>query len=272
MIRSRLKKLVVVAGAGAVVTVGTLALNPFSASADGTTATTTTVGAPAKVTTGHAVTFSAAISPFKAGSGPVVKATGSVTFTIVGNDSSTVSCTGGNSPDINGKGVALCKVAAASLLASASPYTVTAAYGGDTNFGASTGTLTQTVSAATSHLKLTYDAKPTSGSATTFTATVTGGNGSLPTGSVQFSVSSTPAPGNVGLLKCTGGNSQALSNDAATPPAMTATCALNAKWFKVPAATKSDTHPVATWTVTATYSGDSNFGTSSASKSGRSKD
>jgi large repetitive protein len=271
MIRSRLKKFVVVAGAAAVATVGTLALDSLSASADGQTATTTTVKAPAKVTTGHAVTFIAAISPPKTGTGPVVKATGSVTFTIVGSDSSTVSCTGGNSPTLNGKGDAVCKVASASLLASASPYTVTAAYGGDDNFASSTGTLTQTISAATSHLKLTYDAKPTSGSATTFTATVTGGNGSLPTGSVQFAVSSTPAPGNASLLKCTGGNSEALSNNAATPPAMTATCALNAKWFKVPAATKSDTHPVATWTVTASYKGDANFGPSNASKSGRSK-
>jgi large repetitive protein len=272
MIKSRLKKIAIVAGAGAVAAAGVLALDPFSAGAADAVTTTTTVTAPAHVTTGHAVTFVATIAPSKTGSGPVVKATGDVAFTIVGSDSSSVACSGGNSPALNTKGKALCKVASGALLASASPYSVTAVYSsGDSNFSGSTGTRSQSVSAATDHLKLTYDAKPTSGSATTFTATVTGGSGSLPTGTVQFSVSSTPAPGNTALLKCASGNTQTLAANGATPPVATATCALSAKWFKVPTASKNDPHPVGTWTVTATYSGDGNFGTSNASKSGASK-
>ncbi len=271
MKRSRLRKIAISAGAGAIATFATLALNPFSASAD-PAATTTTVSGPASLATGHPVTFTAAISPSKT-TAPVVKATGTVTFTITGRDSSTVSCSGGtNAVALNGSGKAVCKIASGVLVASATPYSVAAAYSGDANFGPSTGSLSQTVSLAASHLKLTYDAKPTSGSATTFTATVTGGGaGSLPTGNVQFSVSAVPAPGNSSLLKCTGGNAQALAPSSDPTPLAEATCVLQAKWFKVPAATKTDPHPTASWTVTASYSGDGNLNGSTATKSGASK-
>ena len=268
--QSRLRRCVAVAGAGAVATLATLALNPFTASATGAATTTmTTVTGPTKATTGHAVAFVATVSPPKAGT-PVVKATGTVSFTITGADASTVDCLNGDAVTLTNKAKAVCKVAAGNLLASATPYSVSADYSGDANFGDSSGSLSQTVTAATSHLKLTYDAKPTSGSATTFTATVTGGSGSMPTGTVQFAVSSTPAPGNANLLKCAGGNSQPLASNGATPPLATATCALSAKWFKVPTSS-SGPSPKGTWTVTASYSGNNNFGTSSATKSGSSK-
>jgi hypothetical protein len=248
----------------------TLAVNPFSAGAEGaTTPTTTTVTESAALVTGHAAKFTATVD---ADSVPVTKTTGdTVTFTIVGSDSSTAACVGGSSVPLSGKGKAICKVAAETLSASASPYTVTASFSGDGTFGVSTGDLSQTVTQAGSHLKLAYLSEPTSGSTSTFTATVIGGAGPTPSGFVQFAVSATPAPSPTSLLKCSGGNHQALSASSATPPVMTATCVLAAKWFKVPASSKKDPKPMATWTVTATYVGDGNYKTSGASKSGSAK-
>ena len=115
MIGSRFKKLAIVAGAGALATASTLALNPFSASATDAT-TTTTVTAPA-ATTGHAVKFTAKVSPSRTPS-PVTKATGTVTFTIVGSDNSSVACTGENTVTI-AAGRAICKVAPGPLTPSA---------------------------------------------------------------------------------------------------------------------------------------------------------
>jgi hypothetical protein len=271
MIRSRVRKIAIVAGAGAVATASVLALSPFSASAADPTPTTVVVTAPATITTGHAVTFTAAVSPFKTTSAPVVKAGGTVSFTITGSDASTVSCTGGNSALLlNGKGKAVCKVATGGLLASASPYTVSAIYTGDPNFSGNSGVLSQTVSRATTHVKLTFDAKPVSGATTTFTATVTGGSGSMPTGTVLFSASSPGAQ--AAKLKCNpGGNSQPLAANSASVPVAQATCVLAANWFKVPAPTKTSPHPSNSWSVWASYSGDGNFGVSVASNQGSSK-
>ena len=89
MIGSRMKKLAIVAGAGAVATASTLALNPFSASAADTT-TTTTVTASAQATSGQPVRFTAKVSPSKTTGHPVTKPPGTVTFKIMGSDSSTV--------------------------------------------------------------------------------------------------------------------------------------------------------------------------------------
>jgi large repetitive protein len=267
MMRSRLKKMAIIAGAGAIATMGTLALNPFSASADGAS-TSTSVSAPTSLTTGHAVNFTAFVTPTTAI--PGTKPTGTVTFTIVGSDNSSVACAGGvSNPTINGKGKAVCKISSGTLVASASPYSVTAVYSGDDNFAGSTGSTSLDVTLAPSHVKLTYDAKPTSGSATTFTATVTGGGaGSLPTGQVIFAVSTSPSAGST---KCSGGNTQTLAASSDATPVAIVTCALQAKWFKVPAATKTDPHPSASWTVTASYRGDNNLNGSTTSKSGASK-
>jgi len=269
MIRSRVRKIVVVVGMGAVATATALALSPFSASA-APTPTVTTVTGPATVVTGHAVTFTASVSPFKTPA-PVTKATGTISFTITGSDSSTISCTGGNSAlPLNGKGKAVCQVAAGSLLASASPYTVSATYTGDANFGGGAGVLSQSVTSAKTRVVLTYDTKPASGSATTFTATVTGGPGTLPTGSVLFSVTATT--GVVSKAHCNpGGVLQPLSPSTGATPVSQATCTLAANWFKVPVASKTSPHPMGTWTVSASYTGDANFGFSTTSKRGTSK-
>ena len=63
-------------------------------------------------------------------------------------------------------------------------HTITASYGGDTNNNASSGSLTQTVNKATSTTALASSVNPsTSGQSVTFTATVTGVS---PTGTVTF--------------------------------------------------------------------------------------
>lgn len=255
MIRSRLRKFAIVAGAGAVATVGTLALNPFSASAVEVPATTTTVVGPTTLTTGHAATFTATIAPFKTPTTPVVKATGTVTFTITGSDASTVNCT--NTPALSGKGRSTCRVAAGGLLSAAAPYSVTAAYSGDggTNFGPSSDTISQAVTAATAHVKLTVDAKPISGSASTFTATVTGRGGALPTGLVEFTVASDGTPAKRTCANSAKFNTEILSPNSGTPPVAQAVCSLPAGWLKT--ASSADPHP--SWTVVAQYQGDGNF-------------
>ncbi|HLI55423.1 MAG TPA: hypothetical protein VKY26_00185, partial [Actinomycetota bacterium] len=67
------------------------------------------------------------------------------------------------------------------------------------------------------------------------------------------------------------GNAQALAPSSDPTPVAQATCVLQAKWFKVPAASKSDAHPSASWTVTASYFGDGNLNGTSSTKSGASK-
>jgi hypothetical protein len=272
MIRSRLKKMAIVAGTSAVLTAGTLALNPFSASADAAT-TTTTVSGPATVTTGHAATFTAVVAPSKTTTTPVVKASGAVTFTVTGSDNSNVPCS--NVPALGGTGKFTCKVAAGNLLASASPYTVTASYAGDggANFGPSSGTLSETVNSATTHIKITFDSKPSNGASTVVTATLSGGSGALPTGDVTFSVDS-PSATKPAMVNCgdgkTSGNFQALSSNGATKPQAVATCDLVAGWLNA-TATNKDPHPVSTWQVTASYDGDSNYGRVYAFKKGQIK-
>jgi hypothetical protein len=158
-------------------------------------------------------------------------------------------------------------VAPGSLLASASPYSVTAVYSGDTNFGTSTYTFSQPVTAVPTHITITYDAKPTSQSATTFTATVTGGSGSLPTGTVTFEVIATN--GSNKKSRCNpGGDDQPLNPSSDATPVAQATCSLAAGWLKVDNANKSNPKPTTTWAVRASYLGDTNHSSSSATKRG----
>jgi hypothetical protein len=191
-----------------------------------------------------------------------------VTFTITGADSSSVDCTGGDVVDLTTKGKAVCKVPPGSLLASASPYSVTAVYSGDSTFATSTSsTLSQPVTAVPTHITITYDAKPTSDSETTFTATVTGGSGSLPTGTVTFEAIATN--GNNKKTRCNpGGDSQPLSPSSDATPVAQATCTLAAGWLKVANANKSNPKPTTTWALRATYLGDANHSSSSATKRG----
>jgi hypothetical protein len=109
---------------------------------------------------------------------------------------------------------------------------VTATYGGDSNFATSNAVTTQTVNKAASNTALVSSPNPSAqGQQVTFTATVTA-SGGTPTGAVTFST--------------TGNTSKAIPLVNGVAVYSTATLAAGAN------------------AITATYSGDSNFATSSA--------
>src|SRR5260370_589586 len=118
-------------------------------------------------------------------------------------------------------------------------HTITASYGGDSNFLASTGTLTQTVGAASTSTGVVSGDNPSaSGQSVDFTATVSvqsPGAGS-PTGTVQFTIDGSNA-GSRASVSTSGG--------VTTASFRTATLA------------------VGTHTVTASYRDDGNFASSS---------
>ncbi len=262
-----MRKIAIVAGAGAVATMTTLALNPFSASAAGATTTTTTaVKGPAKLTAGHAATFVATVAPFKTTSAPIERASGKVTFTIVGSNSSTVACSGSSSPALGHTGTASCKVAAGRLSAADAPYAVTATYSGDDNFIGSNDEISQAVALAASHLSITFDPKVTSGGATVVTVSLPGSYGLLPTGKVHFAIPASNAPTKSSLDNCSSVRKddwQVLSSNGAKKPAAVVTCSLPAGWFNA-----SSTAKTSTWTVEASYDGDANFGQVQETKTG----
>jgi hypothetical protein len=259
-----MRKFAIVAGAAAVATMTTLALNPFSASAaDATTATTTTVTGPAKLTVGHAVTFVAKIAPFKA-----PRATGTVTFTIVGSNSTTVACSGAtSSPALSHTGTASCKVAAGGLTGAGAPYAVTATYSGDGNYIGSSDEISQAVGLATTQITVSFDPNVTSGGATVVTVSLTGSSGLLPTGKVHFAIPASNAPTKGKLDNCGGkkhDDFQRLStNDTTSKPTADVTCSLPAGWFNA-----SSTAKTSTWSVEASYDGDANFGQVQVTKTG----
>jgi hypothetical protein len=115
-------------------------------------------------------------------------------------------------------------------------HTITASYGGDANFtGSSSSAITQTVNQASSSSSLASSENPSTFGDPTFTVTVSAvppGNGT-PTGTVAFTIDGSPA----GSATLSGGS------------ASISTSGLSA----------------GTHTVVATYSGDANFTTSSAS-------
>src|SRR5207247_448687 len=115
-------------------------------------------------------------------------------------------------------------------------HTITAAYGGDSNFSASTASLTQTVSKANSTTVVVSSVNPSaSGQNVTFTATVTGTGPGNPTGLVIFSDGGTSI--GQGNLTTSGGTTTASFSTSSLTVA---------------------SHP-----ITASYGGDANFTTSS---------
>jgi Bacterial Ig-like domain (group 3)/FG-GAP-like repeat len=141
------------------------------------TATTTTLAASATtITAGASETFTATVTPASGSTSP----TGTVTFT----DGTTTLGTGTLASGI---------ATYTTTTLSAGSHSVTAAYGGDTNFSVSTSAaVAVTVNAASSAVATTttLSATPTSGVAGTaiaFAAKVTAASGSaIPTGSVNF--------------------------------------------------------------------------------------
>src|SRR5207253_2642533 len=122
---------------------------------------------------------------------------------------------------------------------------ITASYSGDTNFAASNSTaITQTVNKANTNTAVVASSNPSvSGQNVTFTAAIssTAPGAGTPTGAVQFQIDGRNAGGPV---------------SASTTGGVTT------------ASFSTTTLAVGTHTVTASYSGDGNFGTSSGTLSG----
>jgi hypothetical protein len=178
---------------------------------------------------GQSVTFSAAVTAGSPGTGTP---TGAVQFMTNGvNFGSAVTLSGGSASS-----------AAISSLAVGS-YTVTAAYSGDSGFNTSTNTLSggQTVNKANSSTAVSSSANPSVfGQSVTFSAAVTAGSpgAGTPTGTVQFKTNGVNF-GSAVTLSGGSANSAALSSLA-----------------------------VGNVTVTALYSGDGSFNTSTNTLSG----
>lgn len=149
------------------------------------TSTSTSVGAvPAAPTTGESVVLTATVTP--------TPDSGSVTWTITDKSGTSLSCT---STTALSAGSATCTLGTGLLAAAGSPYTVTAAYGGDATFASSSGNLTLIVGQGGS----TTTAQPSSasvsvGNPVSDIATVSG-SGIAPSGSVQFYVCTSTTAG-----------------------------------------------------------------------------
>jgi Big-like domain-containing protein len=263
MFRGRGKHVVAAAGAGLLLAVTSLAVVPLVAGAAGSAGTTTTVtAAPPSTTTGGAVNVTAEVAPVTTNAHTP---TGTVVFTITGGHSGTASCKKGDTVKVKG-GKAVCKVLKGQLLAADSPYTISGAYSGDTNFAVSSGSTSVVVGKATTSLKLKAKPKVKSDTANTFTATIKAGGGSalLAGGQVTFAVSDSPQSKD-SLRKCAGGDTQTVTVKKGVG---TATCVLQSGWFKVPAKSKSDPHPSASYSVSASFATNSNFVGSAGTLSG----
>ena len=122
-------------------------------------------------------------------------AAGSPTGTVAFSDNGS-AISGCGSVSLDGSGTATCTV----TYATTGSHPITATYSGDTNFLTSNDSLTQQVNAPTT-TQVTSSANPSVfGQAVTFTATVSGPQGSgTPTGTVQFSIDGTKVGGPVTL-------------------------------------------------------------------------
>ena len=191
--------------------------------------TTTAVASLANPSvTGQSVTFTATVSAVSPGSGTP---TGTIQF------KDGVATLGSCSAQTMSAGSATCS---ASFPATASPRTISAVYAGESNFVTSTSSnLTQTINPASTSTALASSANPSvTGQSVTFTATVsaTSPGSGTPSGTVNFK---------------DGGNTISGCGTQTLNGSGVATCA--------------STMTTGSHTITAVYSGDSNF---SASTSG----
>jgi len=288
MFRGRGKKTVVAAGASVLMAAASLAIVPLVASAQGTTTSTSVTAKPSSTVTGAPITLKATVVPVTGDASTVRHAThraatpnagvptGTVMFTITAsNGKPAVTCKTANPAPLKHSGHASCVVGAGQLQAEGSPYTINAIYSGDSNFAGSTGTTTEVVGRARTHVKLKVGpSRPVAGSPNAVTATVKarGGNG-LETGTITFSVSSVPI---TGKTKCTNDNGSGHPAQYDTQPlavsgnVATAVCDLQPGWFEVSRPTNKNPHSHGAWNVSGSYSGDGNFLPSTGKKGGHS--
>jgi len=188
---------------------------------------------------------------------PHVHISGTVAWTITGHDGSTLTC--GRIIPLHNNGRVTCMVLPSQIVAGASPYTVTAAYSGDANFQASSGTFSQTVGQRLTRLRVTLPVAPASGAATTVNVLVEAGQGtSLVTGLAVFA---TAASNHAVKAVCA-------VSDVQPVVGAQATCQLPAGWMTVRPATPSIPHPLTRWQITVAYSGSTSFSPSNKSIQG----
>jgi len=249
-------------------TVAVAAATP--AFADGSNATTVAV-TPSHTTefSGQGVSFASQVLAVTPG---LAKLTGTVTWTVTGQDGTVVPCTSVRPLTSGGRSV--CKIAKGVLLGGDSPYTATADYGGDATYAHSSGSATLTVTAATTNVKLVISAPPTNGAATVATATLVGGPATaLLSGSVVFTITSGLHSSGV-VVGCTGpatGKNSVLANDTVPLVAQVAVCNLPAGWMTLPKSSTANPTPTDNWSVSALYVGNGSFSLGRATKGGTAK-
>jgi Bacterial Ig-like domain (group 3)/Kelch motif/Galactose oxidase, central domain len=204
------------------------AATPGTLSVSGASTTTTVTWSTTTPLFGQSVTFTAKIAP---GSGTATP-TGTVQFVVDGSNLGTPVSVASCSPSPDA-----CATSVSTSTLSVGPHTVVANYGGDGNYSASSGSQAETVGQTSTTTALS--ASPTSsvfGQSVTFTATVTinsPGSGSIPnTDTVTFKDGTTT----LGSVNTSSG------------VATFTTSSLS----------------VATHSITAVYSGDTNFATSTS--------
>jgi hypothetical protein len=207
-------------------------------SPSGETASSVTImPQPSPVVTAEKARFQAQIQTEPSGeAGPV----GDVSWSVTSRTGTPVSCSSGNNVSNSRNGMTQCAVPAGMLSAGAGPYTISVRYKGADGVAPSAASLTQPVARASSTVRTASNALPSN--EVEVVATVnTGTTGSNPpTGTVGFTLS--VSSGNPPV--CLGGNTVSVVSGQAT-------CVL-----------AGNVTARGLYYVSASYSGDSNFGPS----------
>jgi hypothetical protein len=234
--------------------------------ATGAIATTTSVTANLPtIVSGHTAVFHALVTPATAGP---AKPTGTVTWTVTDSHGTVVPCTATLAFGPSGK--SMCRITTPTLLAAGSPFTATAKYSGDTNYGGSSGSTMETVVPAATRVRIVISAPPTSGASTTIEAYVFGGVGTPAiTGNVTFAVASGFTTRGVRPY-CEGSLTPLSANNSKPVIGGFATCTLPVGWFIVQPPTTTSPHPRTRWSVSASYDGNASFDSTTQALSGAS--
>ena len=211
--------------------------------------------------TGQSVTYVAHVSPVVP---TTTKITGSVSWKLVGNLGGRVYCSTVSTLRSNGQ--AKCKITKGLLAGIKGPMSVTASYSGSSSFAKSLGKTTQYMISHGTSLQIQIAGPITGGGPTVATATMRGGYGiSMISGNVTFIVYSGDSRTGV-TANCGGANPDPTANDTRRVISGVATCYLHQGWIIVPPF--MGTRYRTTWSITATYDGNVNFGPSTSTKRG----
>jgi hypothetical protein len=183
---TRLAAVGAVVGSASLLLVGALQVQAGAAGSAPYNTTTVVTAAPTTVYTGQSVTLTA-----KLGSSGHGVPGGTVTFAVVGADSSVANCDGGSDAIAVAAGAAVCTISGG-LVAGSGPYAVTASYAdtADSNYNPSSGTKSVTVRAGKTTTSVTSAVNPSvTGQAVSFQAAVApvAPAAGAPSGAVTFS-------------------------------------------------------------------------------------